>query len=155
MPRESPVKIDNKVDIETHQRKPYFLNAEERKRSIFVKGFQGDNIEAFILERLGVEEPEIKWSISRREGKTGTTYRITCDSEEKARLRLTKKKQLRGCLVWIEEFKTRDEREIQRNRKEWLRLWDERTEQTPQVVLRRHNLQMRFLYLARRREELE
>ena len=120
-----------------------------------MKGFQGDNIEAFILERLGVEEPEIKWSISRREGKTGTTYRITYDSEEKARLILTKKKQLRGCPVWIEEFKTRDEREIERNRKEWLRLWDERTEQTPQVVLRRHNLQMRFLYLARRREELE
>jgi len=88
------------VSSSPEQRQTTFLNAIERKRALFVQGFNGDDLVGFLEEKLDIKTQG--WQLNRREGPSGPTY---CDSEESARAVLTRKGRLKGTPIWVNAFR--------------------------------------------------
>ena len=88
--------------------------------------------------------------VDQREGPRGTTYTILCSSQEEVKVVLERKRILKGTSVWIDRFKPRIEREIERNRVEYWKIIDTRTPKTMENIQRSSELQRHFLYLWRK-----
>ena len=96
-----------------------------------------------------------EWKVSRREGQKGPTYAIICDSNESALYILNTKGRLKGQPIWITPFKTKVERELGKNRREFMVLNDVRVPLTSANVGKKQELQRSFLYLLRKLQRLE
>ena len=95
------------------------LSAEERKRTLFIKGFTGRDIVELLEQRLDIKMSRNTLKVEQREGSRGVTYTIVCSRQEEANAVLEKKRALKGTSVWVDRFKPRIEREIERNRAEY------------------------------------
>ena len=126
------------------------LSAEERKYTLFVRGFKGQDIVPFLEQRLGITMNRDTHKVDQREGPRGTTYTILCSSQEEVKVVLERKRILKGTSVWIDRFKPRIEREIERNRVEYWKIMDTRTPKTMENIQRSSELQRHFLYLWRK-----
>lgn len=126
------------------------LSAEERKYTLFVRGFKGQDIVPFLEQRLGITMNRDTHKVDQREGPRGTTYTIVCSSQEEVKVVLERKRILKGTSVWIDRFKPRIEREIERNRVEYWKIMDTRTPKTMENIQRSSELQRHFLYLWRK-----
>jgi len=126
------------------------LSAEERKRTLFIKGFTGRDIVALLEQRLGIKMNRNALKVEQREGSRGVTYTIVCSRQEEANAVLEKKRALKGTSVWVDRFKPRIERDIARNRAEYWKIMDTRTPKTMENMQRSAELQNHFLYLWRK-----
>jgi hypothetical protein len=95
------------------------------------------------------------WKVNRREGQRGPTFAIICDSEAAVQHILKTKRRLKGKPIWIDVFKTKVERDIERNRREFVSLSDARVPDTIENNNRRKELHQSFLYLLKRLQRLE
>jgi hypothetical protein len=126
------------------------LSAEERKRTLFIKGFTGRDIVELLEQRLGIKMSKNTLRVEQREGSRGATYTIVCSRQEEANAVLEKKRALKGTSIWVDRFKPRIEREIERNRAEYWKIMDTRTPKTMENMQRSAELQSHFLYLWRK-----
>lgn len=137
--------MNNSKDV---KREP--LSAEERKRTLFVRGFTGRDIVALLEQRLGITMNRKALKVEQREGSRGVMYTIVCSRQEEANTVLEKKRALKGTSVWVDRFKSRIEREIAKNRAEYWKIMDTRTPKTMENLQRSTELQKHFLYLWRK-----
>ena len=99
---------------------------------------------------MGITLNKNAYKTEKREGMRGVTYVITCNNQEEARAVLEKKRSLKGTPVWVDRFKSKIEREIERNRAEYWKIMDTRTPKTIQNIQWSAELQRHFLYLWRK-----
>ena len=130
------------------------MATKDKKKALFIRGYQGQDVLAFLKEEFGELKETKEWKVSRREGQKGPTYAIICDSEESTRYILNTKGRLRGRPIWIVPFKTKVERELEKNRREFMVLNDVRVALTPTIV-GKQELQRSFLYLLRKLQRLD
>ena len=108
----------------------------------------------FLSDEFGELKEVNTWRVSKRVGPKGPTYAIICDSTESALYILKAKGRLEGRPIWITPFKTKTERELDKNRREFMILNDVRVPQTPANVEKKQGLQRSFLYLLRKLQRL-
>ena len=119
------------------------------------KAYVNKTYKSFFKEVFGELKGVDTWKVSRREGHKGPTYAIICESEEVVQRILKTKGRLKGTPVWIEQFKTKIERDIEKNRREIMALSDIRVPETVENTNRRLRLHQSFLYLLRRLQKSE
>ena len=69
-----------------------FVATKDKKKALFIRGYQGQDVLAFLKEEFGELKKTKEWKVSRREGQKGPTYAIICDSEESTRYILNTRK---------------------------------------------------------------
>jgi hypothetical protein len=112
------------------------------------------DIRAFLQEKLNIVIDE-EDKIEKREGINGEYHILHCKNTEEAKLILSRKRALKGTKLWVDKFKTRLEREVERNRTEFWRICDPRTPKTPETARRGFELQRHFLVLLAKYSRLE
>ena len=124
----------------------------DRSKTLFVKGCK--EIDINLLEAKLNMQLDKEDKIEKREGLHGEYHILHCKNADEAKSILSKKRGLKGTKIWIDKFKTKLEREIERNRSEFWRLNDVRTPITPENTRRGHELQQHFLALLAKSTKL-
>jgi len=132
-----------------------FVTTRDKKKAIFVRCWNGQDIVSFLKETFSELKDIDTWKVNRREGQKGPTFAIICDSEAAVQHILKTKGRLKGKPIWIDVFKTKVERDIERNRREFVSLSDVRVPDTVENNSRRKELHQSFLYLLKRLQRLE
>ena len=131
-----------------------FVTTKDKKNALFIRGLQEQDVLGFLSDEFGELKEVNTWRVSKRVGPKGPTYAIICDSTESALYILKAKGRLKGRPIWITPFKTKTERELDKNRREFMILNDVRVPQTPANVEKKQGLQRSFLYLLRKLQRL-
>ena len=84
-------KIEWHDEMRYPKKKERNLLSAERKYTLFVRGFKGQDIVPFLEQRLGITMNRDTHKVEQREGRRGTTYTIVCSSQEEVKVVLEKK----------------------------------------------------------------